>query len=155
ERAARPGARTAPAPGVASGSSPAARGGPAPRAGGCGVLHRAAHGIVDPVSPADSWLAFEGRNRLRARDIPRLSLSATHLVTLSACETGLAEDRPGTELMSLGRFFRSAGVSSVVVSLWAIADIATQQLLLTCYRGLDVEPGALDKAQALRDAQRA
>ena len=143
------------ASGVQSGSSPAAPGGPAPRAEGFGILHLATHGIVDPVSPADSWLAFEGRNRLRARDIPRLSLSATHLVTLSACETGLAEDRPGTELMSLGRFFSSAGVSSVVVSLWSIDDIATQQLMLTFYRGLDVEPGALDKAQALRDAQRA
>lgn len=119
-----------------------------------GILHLATHGVIDPASPADSWLAFEGRSRLRAREVSALNLSGIHLVTLSACETGIAEDRPGTELMSLGRFFSAAGVPSVVVSLWQVDDIATQELMVKFYRGLDAEHGALDKAQALRDAQR-
>ena len=130
---------------------PAARGAPGPAR--FGILHLATHGVVERDSPADSWLAFEGKARLLAREIPELPLEGTHLATLSACETALAEDRPGADLMSLGRFFSTAGVPSVLVSLWEVDDDATRDLMVRFYETLVKQGATLDKARAIQAAQ--
>ncbi len=60
-----------------------------------GFLHLAVHGILNSLSPKDSWLAMEGTNKLLAQEVPKLDLRNVSLVTLSACDTGLADDAPG------------------------------------------------------------
>jgi CHAT domain-containing protein len=118
-----------------------------------GFLHLATHGILDSRSPVDSWLALDGKNRLTARELPRLLEGRDlSLVTLSACETGRGEDKPGTDVMSLADFVHGARVPSVVVTLWEVADEATKVLMVRFYETLLNQP-TVDKAAALRAAQ--
>lgn len=112
------------------------------------------HGVLDSGSPADSWIALDGTNKLVAREIPTLDLRGISLVTLSACETALAEERPGAELMSLATFISDAGTASIVVSLWAVDDLATRDRMVYFYNNL-AKPGPVDKARALQGAQAA
>lgn len=79
----------------------------------------------------------------------RLRLSAD-LVTLSACDSATGREYPGEGVVSLSRAFLYAGASSLIASLWDIADQATSELMTRLYRGLlEGQP----KAQALRAAK--
>ncbi|MEG5045474.1 CHAT domain-containing protein, partial [Microcoleus sp. B4-C1] len=67
---------------------------------------------------------------------------------LSACNTG--EGRiTGDGVIGLSRALISAGVPSVIVSLWAVPDAPTSELMQSFYQNLQNNP---DKAQALRQA---
>jgi CHAT domain-containing protein len=52
-------------------------------------------------------------------------------------------------VIGLSRALISAGVPSVIVSLWAVPDAPTSELMQSFYRNLQNNP---DKAQALRQA---
>ncbi len=52
-------------------------------------------------------------------------------------------------MIGLSRSFISAGVPSVMVSLWSVPDAPTASLMTEFYRQLQRHP---DKAQALRQA---
>ncbi len=116
------------------------------------AVHFACHGVFDPESPLDSalLLARDARNdgRLTAAELFRLRLGAP-LVTLSACQTGLAEITPGDDLVGLTRGFIFAGAGAVVASLWSVDDQATAALMEQFYRNMK----RLPKAEALRRAQ--
>jgi CHAT domain-containing protein len=86
---------------------------------------------------------------LTARKIFVLKLN-TELVTLSACETGINEGNPGDELIGLTRAFLYAGTPSVIVSLWSVNAISTQELMIEFYKNLK---NGEDKATALQQAQ--
>jgi CHAT domain-containing protein len=72
------------------------------------------------------------------------------LVTLSACESGVNENRPGDELIGLTRAFVYAGAASVVVSLWKVNDESTRHLMEHFYKELK---RGINKAEALQQAQ--
>lgn len=112
------------------------------------ILHLACHGQFRPDNPlfsslrlADSWLTV--------REAYNLNLDNC-LVTLSACETGMSAIAPGDELLGLARGFLSAGASSLVLSLWAVDDEATADLMTDFYARL--RAGA-SPATALRATQ--
>ena len=112
------------------------------------VLHLACHGQFRPDNPlfsalklADGWFTV--------RDAGALRLQA-ELVTLSACETGVNAVAPGDEIIGLARGFFAAGAPSLVLSLWAVDDDATAELMTKFYQGLQ---SGLTTAAALRDAQ--
>ena len=77
----------------------------------------------------------------------RLKLNA-ELVVLSACDTGMGRIT-GDGVIGLSRALISAGVPSVIVSLWAVPDAPTASLMTHFYQNLQKYP---DKAQALRQA---
>jgi len=113
-----------------------------------GVLHIATHGAFRPDNPmfsglrmADGWLA--------ARDLYNLRLNAD-LVVLSACETGLAKQASGDELMGLARGFLYAGAPCLIASLWPVRDDATAKFMTTFYSNLRA---GMPVASALRRAQ--
>lgn len=82
---------------------------------------------------------------LSASEIINLRLQA-ELVVLSACNTG--EGRiSGDGVIGLSRSFISAGVESVIVSLWSVRDVETSLLMKYFYQTLQDNP---DKASALR-----
>jgi CHAT domain-containing protein len=116
------------------------------------VVHLAGHALVDPVNANNAALLFAGRDddRLTTVDIRRLSLPATKLVVLSACETAGGAMTTSQGPMSLGRAFLAAGAHTVVASLWPVSDAASHELLVRFHdfyaRG--IEPGF-----ALRAAQ--
>jgi CHAT domain-containing protein/uncharacterized protein HemY len=115
------------------------------------IIHLATHGSFDPNRGIGSWLALTPTNSddgfLTAEEIFELELNA-ELVVLSACDTGRGRIT-GDGVIGLSRSFISAGVPSVLVSLWKVDDAATAYLMREFYENwLD----GSDKAQALRQA---
>ena len=118
-------------------------------------IHLATHGLLEygqieaidtpgaialAPSPGDNGL-------LTANDVFNLSLNA-ELVVLSACDTGRGT-LTGDGVLGLSRSWLAAGTPSLVVSLWAVNDKSTAELMTAFYRALQTNP---DRAVALRSA---
>jgi CHAT domain-containing protein/tetratricopeptide (TPR) repeat protein len=121
---------------------------------GKSVLHFATHAIVRDDQPFDSFLALSGgagkrdAGHLTVQEIYGLNLQAD-LVVLSACRTALGKVS-GDGMLGLTRAFFYAGASSVMATLWDVADEPTYLLISEFYK--DLRAGQ-DKAAALRSAQ--
>ena len=113
------------------------------------ILHLACHGTFDTEHPERSGIVLAD-GPLTVQDILGLQLDLD-LVTLSACDSGVSQNRPGDELIGLTRAFIYAGTPSVLVSLWSVDEVSTGLLMTAFYRGLRT---GLTKAEALRAAQR-
>jgi CHAT domain-containing protein/Flp pilus assembly protein TadD len=124
------------------------------------IIHLATHGLLDNISgfsdrfrslgvPGAIALAPAGNDNglLTVDEILNFKLNA-ELVVLSACDTGRGRIT-GDGVIGLSRSFVSAGVPSIIVSLWSIPDAPTATLMTEFYRTLQTHP---DKAQALRQA---
>jgi tetratricopeptide (TPR) repeat protein len=114
------------------------------------LIHLACHGKFRAENPmfsslhlADGWITV--------RDICSQKLRAG-LVTLSACETGLSKVFAGEEILGLARGFLTAGADTMVVSLWAVNDVAAGHLMSDFYKNL--QRGESIQA-SLREAQMA
>jgi CHAT domain-containing protein/predicted negative regulator of RcsB-dependent stress response len=109
----------------------------------CNLLHIATHGSFNFRHPLYSHLLFPPSEtddgKLNVFEVFELNLNAS-LVTLSACETGLGNLNGGDELTGLSRAFLYAGSSSVIVSLWAVADYPTAVLMTNFYRNMKTHP---------------
>ncbi|HLF75464.1 MAG TPA: CHAT domain-containing tetratricopeptide repeat protein [Anaerolineales bacterium] len=114
----------------------------------CRTLHLAAHGDFRLDNPLFSGLALAD-GWLTTMDIFNLRLKAS-LVTLSACQTGRNVLGGGDELLGLMRAFISRGTASVALTLWAVEDRSTAQIMETFYRNLVAGRG---KGESLRQAQ--
>ncbi|WP_421656669.1 CHAT domain-containing protein [Leptothermofonsia sp. ETS-13] len=125
------------------------------------VIHLATHGLLE-YGNQNSYVSLQGlgvpgaialapspedNGLLTADEILNFHLNA-ELVVLSACNTGQGRIT-GDGVIGLSRAFISAGVPSVVVSLWAVPDAPTAQLMTAFYQNLQKNP---DKAIALRQA---
>ena len=115
------------------------------------IIHLATHGLFDDIRGLGSAIALAPSGKddglLTAEEILNLKLNA-ELVVLSACDTGRGR-LTGDGVIGLSRSLISAGVPSVIVSLWRVPDNTTAGLMVEFYRQLDNNP---DKAQALRQA---
>jgi len=109
-----------------------------------------------------SGLALAGANARRsgenddgiltAAEAAQLDLRGTQLVVLSACETGLGDVQQGEGVYGLRRALVLAGAQAQLVSLWKVADAATQVLMVDYYKRLLKGEG---RSAALREAQKA
>jgi CHAT domain-containing protein/tetratricopeptide (TPR) repeat protein len=115
------------------------------------IIHLATHGLLDDVHGLGSAIALAPSGSddglLTAEEIFDMKLQA-NLVVLSACNTGFGRIT-GDGVIGLSRALISAGVPSVIVSLWAVPDAPTSELMQSFYQNLQNNP---DKAQALRQA---
>ena len=112
------------------------------------ILHFSCHGSFNNKDPFSSGIELRDGN-LTARQIFDLKLKC-ELVTLSACETGISENKPGDELIGLTRAFIYAGAPSLVVSLWNVSAFTTKELMEDFYINLkngNQKVIALQKAQ--------
>jgi CHAT domain-containing protein len=87
---------------------------------------------------------------LTALEAAGLDLSGTRLVVLSACDTGLGEVRNGDGVYGLRRALVLAGSETQVISLWAVSDEGTRDLMNEYYRRLEAGEG---RGEALRQTQ--
>jgi CHAT domain-containing protein/Flp pilus assembly protein TadD len=124
------------------------------------IIHLATHGLLDdfkgsgvpgaialaPDPPTRGITASES-GLLTADEILDLKLTA-ELVVLSACDTGRGRIT-GDGVIGLSRSFITAGVPSLIVSLWSVPDAPTASLMTAFYQNLRRNP---DKAKALRQA---
>jgi len=121
-------------------------------ADGFNILHFASHGVFEPDAPLMSGLLLAGGNgsdgRLSVSDLYKMRLDVD-LVTLSACETALGKVAGGDDVVGLERGFFYAGARTIVASLWEVADVPTETLMLSFYRKL----AGSNKREALRQAQ--
>ncbi len=118
------------------------------------IVHMATHGVFGGSAEDTFLLTYDGRldmNRLsdlikigRFRDQP------VELLTLSACQTALGDERAALGLAGVAV---KAGVRSVIATLWFVDDEATSATIRDFYRRLR-QPG-MHKAQALQQAQQA
>ncbi len=113
-----------------------------------GIIHLATHADFLPGKPTNSYI------QLSDRKLPPLELRSlgwtkpsVDLLVLSACRTAV-----GNEEIELGfaGLALSAGVKSVLASLWAVNDEATLGLMSEFYQQLKDAPV---KAEALRQVQ--
>ncbi|MGB5963137.1 MAG: tetratricopeptide repeat protein [Coleofasciculaceae cyanobacterium] len=87
---------------------------------------------------------------LTALEAAGLNLSGTKLVVLSACKTGVGDVQNGEGVYGLRRAFAIAGAESQLMSLWAVDDYRTNQLMVNYYQRLKNNVGRSD---ALRQTQ--
>ncbi len=121
---------------------------------GCAYLHFACHGSYNWDDPATSGLELtDGRLTLAELQAGSIDLSATRVVTLSVCETGISDVMKGSaeEYVGIPAGFLLAGVPCVVSSLWAVPDLSTALLIERFYRNHLI--GKKDFAAALGEAQ--
>ncbi|MFZ2053354.1 MAG: CHAT domain-containing tetratricopeptide repeat protein [Candidatus Aminicenantales bacterium] len=102
------------------------------------IIHFATHAFIDDQKPARSSIVLvldqdpQEDGFLQMREIFNLKMQAD-LVVLSACQTGLGQLIRGEGIEGLSRAFFYAGASSVLLSLWAVNDQASYQLLERFY----------------------
>ena len=122
------------------------------------LIHLATHGLLEYGDPQSSGvldvpgaLALTPGNGedglLTAAEILEMDLQA-ELAVLSACDTGRGRIT-GDGVVGLSRSLITAGLPSVIVSLWAVPDAPTAALMTEFYRQLQQ---GQSKAQALRQA---
>jgi CHAT domain-containing protein/tetratricopeptide (TPR) repeat protein len=117
------------------------------------IIHLATHGLLNEVKsrdlPGAIALAPSGNDDgfLTSSEILDLKLNA-ELVVLSACNTGRGR-LTGDGVIGLSRALITAGVPTILTSLWYVPDAPTAELMVEFYGQLQQNP---NKAQALRQA---
>jgi CHAT domain-containing protein/tetratricopeptide (TPR) repeat protein len=85
---------------------------------------------------------------------PTIDFGNIDLITLSACNTGFADDTNGKEIDSLASIIQTKSGKAVLATLWSVADESTALLMSEFYR-LRKENPKLTKAEAIQLAQQA
>jgi len=119
------------------------------------VIHIASHFEFTPNSIDNSMLLLGDGDTLTLKQI-QLSLDFTgvELLTLSACETAVGDDKlgaDGSEVEGLGNIAQQRGAMAVIATLWPVADESTAMFMNALYKAHQVDH--LDKAESLQRAQ--
>ena len=116
------------------------------------VVHIASHGQFDRDLNNTFLLAYDGKLTMdileKVMNISRFRDKPVELLTLSACQTALGDDRAALGLAGVAL---KAGARSAIATLWFIDDKTTSQLISEFYKQL--KNPMLTKAQALQQAQ--
>ena len=111
-------------------------------------VHIATHGVFGGNAANTFLLTYDGRLSMDQLE-KMLKGSPVELLTLSACQTALGDERAAFGLAGIAV---KAGVSSAVATLWFVDDIATAEAMTTFYR--ELKKTELSKAKALQNTQK-
>ena len=98
------------------------------------ILHLATHSCADQEDARFSKIYFMD-DYLSNLDLFNLDLQA-ELAVLSSCNTGSGQLVRGDGVMSLSKGFIHAGIPSTLISLWAVDDCATSDVMILFYNEL-------------------
>ncbi len=119
---------------------------------GHSIVHIASHGQFSGNLDKTFILTYDDKLSLnKLEQMMRLATikgKPVELLTLSACETAVGDDRAALGLAGVAL---KAGVKSALASLWKVDDIATQAIIIEFYRQL--QHNAMSKVKALQKAQ--
>jgi hypothetical protein len=115
------------------------------------VVHFACHGKADPEDALRGAVFACRDGPLTLADIFREDLGPTRLVTLSACESAVGDQRLLDEVVNLMSGLLQAGTAAAIGSLWPVNDATTAVLMAKLYRLWKIE--GLSPARALGAAQ--
>jgi CHAT domain-containing protein len=119
---------------------------------GVGIIHIASHGVVENDVNNSFLLAYDDKvtmDRLsQLVGLLQYRQNPLELLTLSACETAVGDDRAALGLAGVAV---KAGARSALASLWFIDDKATSELVGEFYRQL--QDPSVTKAVSLQRAQ--
>jgi len=117
------------------------------------LLHVGTHFSLRPGNMQRSWLLMGDGARLPLASFERLDFAGLDLVTMSACQTGMAGavGDDGREIEGLPALILQRGVRTVVASLWRVDDQSASTLMRTFYAGLRTRDVRV--SDALRRAQ--
>jgi len=117
------------------------------------LVHIATHARFDRDAGKSFILTYDGKlSMTELEDLvgaTRYSDRPVELLSLSACETALGDERAALGLAGVAV---KAGARSAVATLWQVSDEAAAALLPAFYRQLK-NPAVSTRAQALRNAQ--
>ncbi|HET7904265.1 MAG TPA: CHAT domain-containing protein [Candidatus Eisenbacteria bacterium] len=71
---------------------------------------------------------------LTAEEVASMDLRGVEWAVLSACDTGVGVDAAGEGILGLRRAFQTAGVGTLVISLWPVEDRAALEWMRALYR---------------------
>jgi len=151
------------------------------------VVHIASHFVLMPGNDDLSFLLLAGKDqdhsgyKYSMADFERsdaLHIQGTKLLTLSACQTGAANERDicfqndkssvktaqcqtgdamqrenGVVMESMSEVVLEKGAQAVISSLWSIDDASTSKFMADFYGRWAGSGGAVSKAEALRQAE--
>lgn len=121
------------------------------RADDYSIVHLATHGWVGDESNDIHLETYGGEMRMKTLEslisIGRFRKNRVSLLTISACDSGMGDERAA---MGLGGLALRAGAESAVVTLWSISDDAAADLFADFYDNLTRKN--LPKAKALQAA---
>lgn len=117
------------------------------------LLHIGTHFVLRPGSISKSWLLLGDGNRLPLERMRRMTIGVPRLVTLSACETAMADavGSDGREVDGLAATLLDGGAEQVLASLWRVDDRATARFMQRFYAAYARHRG--NAARALQQAQ--
>ncbi|OQY59894.1 MAG: hypothetical protein B6245_04295 [Desulfobacteraceae bacterium 4572_88] len=117
------------------------------------IVHLATHGVFGGTPEDTFLLTYDGRLNIGQLEdligLGRFREQPVDLLTLSACQTALGDERAALGLAGVAI---KAGVSSAIATLWFVDDEATSLTVREFYRQLKT-PG-ISKAKALQNAQK-
>ncbi len=124
------------------------------------IVHISSHAHINLMFPTASYIKLSDR-KLRLYELFKRDLDS-RLVVLSSCgsgrQIGSADVVPnGYDLVSFPRAFLSAGVSTVIASLWIVEDETAMKIMRKFYNNLNAMPysgNSYHFSSALINAQR-
>lgn len=122
----------------------------------CDVVHVAAHVEANPIAPWRTAILLRDTpspvvsDDLRADAVARLRMGA-RLAVLASCQTFVSRTSAGEGVVGLSTAFLSAGVPTVLATLWPVDDDHTAAFVEDFYTRLEAGVSA---ASALQGAQR-
>ncbi|BAZ18254.1 TPR repeat protein (plasmid) [Calothrix sp. NIES-4071] len=117
------------------------------------VIHIASHAQFGTI-PEDTFIVTGNNNKLTINQLEAAlrqvnnKSSAVELITLTACQTAVGDDR---STLGLAGIALQVGVKSALASLWNIQDESTSQLIKEFYT--NYRNSNISIAEALRQAQ--
>jgi CHAT domain-containing protein len=108
-------------------------------------------GVLALSGANDYFVSGDTRGILSSEEVATMNLGHTQLVVLSACDTGLGELTLDEGIFGLRRSFRLAGARTLVMSLWGVDDVTSQEWMERLYKSRLIEgkstPDAIASAQ--------